>query len=71
MITVLKVIRMAKNITQAEAAKKVRISQGWYSLIESRRLAPTEAIKERLSQAFNMPADKLLQEADIESITNK
>lgn len=70
MLTNLKLLRMSKQISQGEAAKEVGVSQGWYSLIESGRLQPTESVSKRLSEVFMHPVDELLMAVNVESLVN-
>ncbi|MDD5146912.1 MAG: helix-turn-helix transcriptional regulator [Candidatus Pacebacteria bacterium] len=68
MVTVLKVVRLTRQWNQAKAAELAGISPCWYSLIESGRLQPTEAVKERISKAFGRPAEELLEPIKIKAL---
>lgn len=65
----LKVVRMAMGLSQGAAAKKVGLSPGWYSLIESGKLQASDRAKEKLTMVFGMPAEELLSDVKIERLT--
>lgn len=65
MLTNLKIIRLKNNETQAQTAKRIGMSQTWYSLLEIGRYIPTDEIKAKLEKTFNQSAEFLLSEAKI------
>ena len=60
MLTGLKVKRLRENITQREAANRLKIGVSAYSLIETGRTRPSQAQIRALEDAFGSKASGLL-----------
>ena len=60
MLTGLKVRRLRENITQREAARRLKIGVSAYSLIETGRMRPSQAQMRALKDAFGCTASGLL-----------
>lgn len=67
MLTNLKAIRLQNGETQTQAAKKIGMSQAWYSLLEIGRYIPTDDMKAKLEKAFGKSAEYLLSEVELGS----
>jgi transcriptional regulator with XRE-family HTH domain len=54
-------LREKHNLTQADVAKKLNVTQGYYSLIEKgeRQADLNLSIAEKLSKIFNIPLKKI------------
>ena len=57
-----KLLRKSNNYTQKQLAKKIGVSQGWISLIESKGLVPSYPILYILADALHTTTGYLLPE---------
>jgi transcriptional regulator with XRE-family HTH domain len=56
-----KALRLERGMTQAELAKRARISRMHVIRIETARQAPTLGVMERLAKALGVPVTALLE----------
>jgi transcriptional regulator with XRE-family HTH domain len=57
----LKAIREAKGISQAELARKARITREYVNRLEAGRYDPTVGVLQRLAKALGVPVTALLE----------
>lgn len=65
----LKNLRIEKGISQTELAKQFNIARSTLSQYESNQRTPSDEIKIKLSEYFNVSLDYLLGKTDIKSYT--
>ena len=58
----IRVLRVARDISQGELARAVNVSPGYLSLVESDKREPSLSFLKRLASYFNIPVGFLLLE---------
>lgn len=61
MILQLKLMRMAKGLSQSEVAEELSLPQSVYSLLETGRLKPSAVQAHKLEAFFGEPIEKLVR----------
>lgn len=54
MVEKLKLIRFTLGLSQEEMAKKLSVSQGYYSQIEKGKIVPSDRLKNRIAYVFGL-----------------
>lgn len=67
----LKKLRLEKGISQTDLAKKFNIARSTLSQYESNQRTPSDEMKVKLSEYFNVSLDYLLGKTDLENHENK
>ena len=58
----IRVLRVARDLSQGELARAVKVSPGYLSLVESDKREPSLSFLKRLASHFNIPVGFLLLE---------
>lgn len=59
-VSVLKVQRVVRGLTQTEVGEKLGVSQTYITMLESMRTRPSKKVSEKLEDLFDMELDDLL-----------
>ncbi len=70
MPTLIRLAREARGIRQLELARRVGVSAGMLSLVESGLQQPTGKLARRLAAALALDVEDLFPEVKVEEVTN-